>query len=672
MVGNRLGALNSGTSQQTQNTQLHPEAEQPTSAQSKVQRVPLCGGTFGLFTDNLDSGQQSLVTQLDGKAKNSLVGTAGSAHQRHASDPFPTVGSPPLGKGLGLLNTSVPEPFEQTHNPNLSSKGLPASGLRTPGGSVITPEEFREVSAQTQKIVDAYEPSKEDEATQATAQTLLEKAKSLNSSPQRIALEVQDINVNDYFNDKSKNETSINAEKVTLLAKDIAEKIKQNGENILSPNLQRLVLVTSNGQNSGKSMSLALLADRNQKFQVALKETLESFGIILGGIKVTAEELESEELFQSLNDSVANQDMILDHQPLVHLIAPNLIFEPKLPTKIVREKLLRIFEPRYEPEKSTELNMEEILSVQPERITNNRTKSMFEIRKVLTQRAQKFSENLWVVKFGSLQLEPDNMKKLMEACSRLRKNGIDVVVVASGAVMYGDKIKDMHPAQLANLSRPSLAAIGQPWLDQLLTTCSAQKGMSAVQLLLSPWQLADEDQRKKVATTVWSLLKEGKVPVINGNDVTGKPGSNDGVAVLIQNLLGGTTILTTNQPGMYNNFGTPEQQLIKDISYDEAVRLGCASSSTSSAGTGGFKTKLIAAGLNSGKATYIVEGGTNFDKMTRMEALILAVTAQRKGETLNLGGENKGLSPSDLLEKIPHTAIHTDPSIPLTYFSEKI
>lgn len=227
-----------------------------------------------------------------------------------------------------------------------------------------------------------------------------------------------------------------------------------------------------------------------------------------------------------------------------------------------------------------------------------------------------------VVKFGTRVVTHDGVEfaagrvhALVEELARLRKRGLEVVLVSSGAVGMGMRALGLSDRPRSLGLRQACAAVGQGHLMGLYTQAFAQLGVTAAQVLLTQDDLADRDRALCVRTTLMRLLELGAVPILNENDSVSVRelvmvriadggqapevafGDNDGLSALVARALDADLlILLTDVDGMYtaNPSVDPAATRIAariGVDGDDLARTG----GTSTGGTGGMASKLEAA-----------------------------------------------------------------------------
>jgi glutamate 5-kinase len=216
-----------------------------------------------------------------------------------------------------------------------------------------------------------------------------------------------------------------------------------------------------------------------------------------------------------------------------------------------------------------------------------------------------------VVKIGTAALSsPDGgldeakVARLAEQVHLLRKRGLRVVVVSSGAIGAGMNALDIRrrPAHLPELQ--ACAAVGQGRLTAVYDQCFRRHGYHAAQILLTRDDFNDRSRYLNASNTIHAILDYGAVPIINENDTISVEeigfGENDGLAALVTNLVSANLlILLTVVDGLYENPDAPAEArraipLVPKVT-DEIRAL--ADGSRSRGGRGGMVSKLEAAGV---------------------------------------------------------------------------
>ncbi len=153
-----------------------------------------------------------------------------------------------------------------------------------------------------------------------------------------------------------------------------------------------------------------------------------------------------------------------------------------------------------------------------------------------------------VVKLGSSQIVDGKFKSrtarlssLARQISVLRKRGIEVVLVSSGAIALGmgELGESRRPTDLGALQ--ARAAIGQAVLMRNYIEAFKKVRLKCAQVLLTWDDFNNDARRLNVKHTLDAILNKGLVPIINENDTTSteeiKFGDNDKLSALVAKLL---------------------------------------------------------------------------------------------------------------------------------------
>ena len=233
-----------------------------------------------------------------------------------------------------------------------------------------------------------------------------------------------------------------------------------------------------------------------------------------------------------------------------------------------------------------------------------------------------------VVKLGSSQiadyaLKPRTaqLRSLALQVGRLRKRGIEVVLVSSGAIVLGmgELGEKKRPTELASLQ--ARAAIGQAVLMRTYSELFKKAGLKCAQVLLT-W----DDFKARVRFlnsrhTLDNLLKEGVIPVINENDTTSteeiKFGDNDKLSALVAGLVRADLLLILSDvSGLYG----ADKKVFEEVREITAQieRLGGGTKNIHIA-RGGMKTKIEAVkiAIHAGVPCVITAGNIR-DVLTRV------------------------------------------------------
>ncbi|MCA9447546.1 MAG: glutamate 5-kinase [Candidatus Omnitrophica bacterium] len=117
---------------------------------------------------------------------------------------------------------------------------------------------------------------------------------------------------------------------------------------------------------------------------------------------------------------------------------------------------------------------------------------------------------------GGLNLEV--IGSLVESISTATRNGVEVVLVSSGAVGSGREWMDWRGPLTEISDRQALAAVGQPLLMKAYADRFADYDLKIAQVLLTREGLENRERYLNARHTLERLLSWGVVPIINEND----------------------------------------------------------------------------------------------------------------------------------------------------------
>jgi glutamate 5-kinase len=204
-----------------------------------------------------------------------------------------------------------------------------------------------------------------------------------------------------------------------------------------------------------------------------------------------------------------------------------------------------------------------------------------------------------VVKIGSRLLAESPAGRpaaIADQIVELRRRGIELVVVSSGAIALG--VRQLHlpgrPRDLPGLQ--AAAAVGQSRLMQHWEHAFSAHDIAIGQVLLTHDDLGDRRRFLSARLTLRALLDHGVVPIINENDTVAteeiKFGDNDQLAALVVNLVSADTlIILTDVEGVRDASGV-RMPIVYDIDREAAP---VATGSTSGVGSGGMASKVASA-----------------------------------------------------------------------------
>jgi len=214
-----------------------------------------------------------------------------------------------------------------------------------------------------------------------------------------------------------------------------------------------------------------------------------------------------------------------------------------------------------------------------------------------------------VIKIGSNTLakadgtiNPQFMTDLARQCSVLMKQGKQIVLVSSGAQVAGVSTLDRWARKKDIHYRQALCAIGQVELMDNWRNAFNTFSIHIGQLLLTKEDFQDDHRTLNMRNTLFTLVDEGVVPIINENDSVSveeiKIGDNDNLSALTAILWSADLlILFSDIDGVYdkNPKEFKDAKLVEKVRDLSALRKEIVIGATNGFGTGGIGTKLEAA-----------------------------------------------------------------------------
>jgi glutamate 5-kinase len=213
---------------------------------------------------------------------------------------------------------------------------------------------------------------------------------------------------------------------------------------------------------------------------------------------------------------------------------------------------------------------------------------------------------------GIGQIDTGVISNICEQIAQLRKQGITVIVVSSGAVGLGMGRLGItrRPSDLPTLQ--ACASVGQSILIETWQKAFDPWGVHVGQMLLTRDDLSVKRRHVAVRNTLERLLKADIVPIINENDCISvdelKFGDNDVLSALLASLTKAEVLfLLSTIPGLMN-LKTGEVIPVVEVITDEIMALAQGTNSVTS--VGGMISKLNAVSIATGSdcGVFIAQG----------------------------------------------------------------
>ncbi len=227
-----------------------------------------------------------------------------------------------------------------------------------------------------------------------------------------------------------------------------------------------------------------------------------------------------------------------------------------------------------------------------------------------------------VVKLGSSIVAEDSgelrlsvIARIVEEIAAVHRDGVDVVVVTSGAIARGMHLLNMgsRPATVEDLQAAS--AVGQGRLYRTYDELLRDRGIQSAQVLLTFFDISARTHYLNARRTLQKLLEWRIVPVINENDTTTTDeisfGDNDFLAAQIAVLIAADLlVLLTDTEGVYtaDPRSAAGAELVAEVTDPETLRSLDIGHAPSPLGSGGMRSKVVAAEMASAAGIGAVIG----------------------------------------------------------------
>lgn len=230
-----------------------------------------------------------------------------------------------------------------------------------------------------------------------------------------------------------------------------------------------------------------------------------------------------------------------------------------------------------------------------------------------------------VIKIGSNTLAKSDgtqntefMSSFAKQCKSLINQGKQIVLVSSGAQVSGVSTLKEWPRKKDVHFRQALCAIGQVELMTQWRKAFANENLHIGQLLLTKEDFENDHRSLNIRNTLFTLIDEGVVPIINENDSVSidefQIGDNDNLSALTAILWSADLlILFSDIDGIFtdNPKTNKDAKLIEEVSSIDKLRKSIKIGEANSFGTGGIETKIQAAQKTTsyGIQTLVANGG---------------------------------------------------------------
>ncbi len=194
------------------------------------------------------------------------------------------------------------------------------------------------------------------------------------------------------------------------------------------------------------------------------------------------------------------------------------------------------------------------------------------------------------------KLNVDNLQKVVADVAALHRQGLNIVLVSSGAVGNGRAFLKNYKG--TTQERKAAAAVGNPILINKYAEAFAKHDIIIAQTLLERWHFSNRKHFLQLRDTVEALWENKIIPIANENDVVSdleiRFSDNDHLATLLAAGFGASKLLIgSSVEGILDHDG----QVIREITDPEETMKSFVKDEKSSMGLGGMATKLSYASL---------------------------------------------------------------------------
>jgi glutamate 5-kinase len=230
---------------------------------------------------------------------------------------------------------------------------------------------------------------------------------------------------------------------------------------------------------------------------------------------------------------------------------------------------------------------------------------------------------------GTSRLNMERMTDLVDQISRLHNQGVEVIIVTSGAIASGREKLGLTKKAKGVALKQVLASVGQSRLMNIYEELFNRHNIIVGQALLTKSVLSDRAGYLNTRNTLLASLEMGVIPIINENDVVAvdeigeaRFGDNDNLSAMVANLIDADLLfILTDIAGLYTADPNkdPSARMIPLVEKIDDKIEKRVSGSTSGLGTGGMVTKIEAAKLaTESGVTVVIANGSEKDILVRV------------------------------------------------------
>jgi len=227
-----------------------------------------------------------------------------------------------------------------------------------------------------------------------------------------------------------------------------------------------------------------------------------------------------------------------------------------------------------------------------------------------------------VVKLGTSLLTSDSdhldramMSRLVAQVAQLHKQGVEIIVVSSGAMAAGRHRLNLTRKIKGIPFKQVLCSVGQSRLMHIYEELFGQYDIPVAQALLTKADLSDRSGYLNARNTLLALLQLRVICIVNENDVVAvdeldeaKFGDNDNLSAMVANLVDADLLLLlTDTAGLHtaDPRRDPNARLISEVKRINA-EIESLADRAGALGIGGMVTKIEAAKLATASGVTVV------------------------------------------------------------------
>ena len=233
---------------------------------------------------------------------------------------------------------------------------------------------------------------------------------------------------------------------------------------------------------------------------------------------------------------------------------------------------------------------------------------------------------------GSGRLSPEAIEAIAHQIADLRRSGIEVVLVTSGAVAAGQAMLNGRGGSLPRhgiANRQVLASLGQSSLMAEYARCFEREGFLAAQALVSRTDLESDHGYLNTRNALLGLIQAGAIPIVNENDVVAIEelegdvfGDNDRLSARVADVVDADMlVILSDVDGLYDrdpHLGDGAVRIPEVRHIGPEIRAAAGQTGTER-GRGGMATKIDAAEIATRIGTsVIIASGTAPEVLVRL------------------------------------------------------